>query len=418
MHNVAQVNCPTILEQEGARRRAGDEALLHLVNGVEGGIGDWRWIGCWSNLQDAGHIQRQVGRAGVILRLEQAVEQADRAPVVAPGRLVGEGGIAVIRPAHSSVELAVRLIAAVGVAHCAGAGLDRLQDAAGAQAEIVVIEIQGVVAEFMGQGARPVFAQAAAGGAVAVPHRAEMDLPRPIGDGDNLCVSDHFGDDAALQGHRAQVVAGVDADVSVVPALAVLVKVNVAQRRLAVRPIVKQFGGALQVALKLLQIGGIVAGVPLQRDIQVEQQQRVGGRDGESLHAVRGNGVVVQIGVIGRSGGVVERVGVCDHRWPQGDQAVAAVQFAVSEQVASAVGMVRLAAGVSRRDSCGASISAFLQAVDCGLRGRGCAVLVHHPYLRAAHAEGEGRCGGIGMLEKRRAVEVLIRPGGGRRCAR
>jgi hypothetical protein len=68
----------------------------------------------------------------------------------------------------------------VGIAHQARAAGDRRNLTIGAQADIVILQEQQVVAELVNQRARPVLAQVAATIAEAVPDRADAELARTI----------------------------------------------------------------------------------------------------------------------------------------------------------------------------------------------------------------------------------------------
>ena len=101
-------------------------------------------------------------------------------------------------------------------------------------------------------------------------------------------------DDAALAGVRPHPVRGIDADVRVEPrlpaghlglALGIVVDAHAAERGLAVGPVEQHFRGALEVILQLRHELALPPRIPLQRHVQVEQQQRVGGRHGQRLHA-------------------------------------------------------------------------------------------------------------------------------------
>jgi hypothetical protein len=120
------------------------------------------------------------------------------------------------------------------------------------------------VAELVGQRARPVLADVAARVAEAVPDRTNPDLVAHLGDAAQVRV-------------RTDAVGGEQADVSIIPVPFGVINREVAQRGLAVGPVIQQFGDALQVVGQLGAELRVDAGVPVERDGQVEQDERVVG---------------------------------------------------------------------------------------------------------------------------------------------
>jgi len=145
------------------------------------------------------------------------------------------------------------------------------------------------VTQFVGQDDGPVFTQGLAGVAVAVPGGAHRDLSGAVADGVGggvvVGVEGVGKDDASLGSEGSQPVVGLDDDVAVGPLVGVLEEVDVAEGNLAVAKVVEMFGSSLQVELELVQVSGVVVGVPLQGDVQVEEDERIVGGDGEGLHA-------------------------------------------------------------------------------------------------------------------------------------
>ena len=77
------------------------------------------------------------------------------------------------------------IIVTVGVGHGAGAAIDGDQSSILVQAEVVVVEEEEVMSEFMSQGAGPIFAQGAGRIAEAVPDGTDTHLTGFVGD--HLC---------------------------------------------------------------------------------------------------------------------------------------------------------------------------------------------------------------------------------------
>ncbi len=127
----------------------------------------------------------------------------------------------------------------------------------------------------MGQGARPVLADGAAGFAVAVPDRTHPHLARLIDEGLAEGGGAQIGDNAALVGVGTQAVGGGDTDVGRVPVVAVVEEGDVAEGDLPIGPVEEGRGGTLQILGQLGEVLGVVAGIPLQRDIQVEEEEGV-----------------------------------------------------------------------------------------------------------------------------------------------
>ncbi len=203
-------------------------------------------------------------------------------------------------------------------------------------------------------------------------------------------------DDAALHRRGAQPVGGVDADMRVLPELAVVMDGQAAQRRLTVRPVVHELACALEVVVELREKLRVVSRVPFEAHVEVEQQQRVAGRHVDRLHPRRRDGQTVQPGRGRRAVGVVEGIGRGRADRRQREEAVAYADRAAALQVALAVRLERLAGDAGNQ--VGRVGAARGLAVDQRAR-RGRAAR-HHPHLRPAHPEGEGRRG-IGTVEER-----------------
>jgi len=249
-------------------------------------------------------------------------------------------------PVGVRVELVVGEVGAIGVAHGAWAAIDGDDLAVVVDAEVVVVEEEGIVGELVGECAGPVLAEAAGGLAVAVPDGADADLAGSVGEGGGDGVGDGRGDDTALTGVGAEAIGGVDLDIGLDPALAVVEDGDGAEGDLTVGPVEEELGGTLEVIVEAVEEEQVVAGVPLDGDVEVKDEERVSGGDDEGLDAGFGDGVGVEAGGRGGGAGIVEGVGIGVGDGEQGDQLVADPQFSTSLQVAQQVRAVRSAGAV------------------------------------------------------------------------
>ena len=397
---AAQVHEALILNQHPLRTGAGlVGAAFSFEQGEVGRTGGGSARGGGGDLE-ADSVEGKGGRAGEVGggRLQPGVEMRYGSPVRAGGAALAGGVGAGGQPGQVGMEFiaAVWFVGAVGVGHHTAAGRDGGEIPQVIEAIVVVIEVEEVMGQFMGQGARPVFAQGAGGFAVAVPGSSLSQLALLVDDGARCIADDHrFGDslsgDAALVSIGIVAVIGEDLDVGGFPVLALLVNRDLAQRHLAVAPIVEQFGGAAQVVLQLLEVGKIIAGVPFEGERQVEDGERVGGGDRQSLDAAGGDAIHIQAGGGGGGVGVVDRVFLGGGDGEEGDQAIAAVlgaQDGAPPQVAEGIGEEGLTGAVGEEVS--AAQLAGGQPVDLGAGG-GLAFL-EDAHLDAAQAEGGGGC--------------------------
>ena len=234
----------------------------------------------------------------------------------------------------------------IGIAHQAGATAYR-HNLAGLHAQVIIFKEEEIVAKFMNQGARPILAKIAAGGAEAVPDRAHPHLARAVHHrAKGGRVGERLSRNAANQSGGPHAVGGVDTDVGGVPVFFVLKNSDAAKGSLALGSLEEQLRGAGEVGLKLGHKARIVAGVPLQGEAQVEERQRVrqrhrdrldaGACDRESAHAVCGSenvggeethGLRVGVGVVTRQ-----------RNRSQGNKLVARSQLAAPAEVAAGIG--------------------------------------------------------------------------------
>ena len=186
-------------------------------------------------------------------------------------------------------------------------------------------------------------------------------------------------------------VGGQQAHVGFGPVLAVVVDMDLAQRRLAVGPIEQQLRAPPQVTGELFHESRIIAGIPLQRDVQVKQRQglRPGRRQG--LHARLADRLHRQPFHRRRGAGIVETVRQPPGRrggdWRQGNQLIAQAQDSTAAQVTQAVGFQRPAVFVHQVAG-GAALPGRL-AQHLRSAGRSPA-FIKNPHLGAAGAEGQG----------------------------
>ena len=181
--------------------------------------------------------EKVVNDAAAYVEVEvQGIEGAQGRPIGTGGTLLREGGAAIRGPGGiRSMELIIGKVTAVGVGHSAGAGIHGDETPGSIEAQVVVVQEEGIVAQLVGQGARPVLVERAAGVAVAVPDGADMDHAGGIGDGDVLGVGDYVLDDAALVGDGAHAVGGIDAHVGAAPGVQRLAAVGGEVQVLAIR---------------------------------------------------------------------------------------------------------------------------------------------------------------------------------------
>ena len=361
----------------------------------------------------------------------------DHLPVGIPGGVGGQGVAAVARPlGHRPAVCDLAIIAgiakiqelAVGVVvgrghHAARAvDADHVDDAAvggGAIAQVVVGQEEQMMAQLMGKGPPPVAPQVGPALAERIPHRPHADRARPVRvldqDAIAVCFIQRALHDAAHAGARPHPVVGVDLHVRGQPLLLVLEHAHPAQRHLAVRQIVQHLRRALERLFQLQEEIGIAGRVPLQRDVQVEQQQGVVRRHNKlSQQGVTGSRRRGDGGADGLGAGVEQRVGSGDGAGAgdgqQRDQSVAGADLAAALQVAVHIGAIRTLAAAQRLS---AGHLAGRQAED-QRAGHGLpAGLVHDPHLPAAHRKWPGGCAGCAhVLVGCRLIWLRRRPGG------
>ena len=235
------------------------------------------------NDADLGDIQRENGRAGLITdRAQHRVELRDGLPVTPAGQPRGDGILAVagrLTPLDARQIPGIFLI--IGVRHEAAAAIHRCDGPALVVSQVVVGQVQQVVAKFMSQGALPITGQLGTVFAIGIPRRAHTDLAGQERFGDGLAGAD----DVIRRGihhtaHRragAHAAVGVDHDIAIQPVFLVLKNPDLSQRHLTAADVKEGLGCALDRFRKIGQKCPVVAGVPFQRDIQIEKQQRVSG---------------------------------------------------------------------------------------------------------------------------------------------
>ena len=277
----------TLLEEVGPRRERRQRPLAGDVHGVED-----RHIQAHRRRErvhrgNLGQRQRQMERARRQRTQRQGrrdqgrVKRLDGGPIGTSGGLVGKGRIAARTPACAGLILPG---GGVAIAHQSRARGDR-RNLAVLQPNVVIFEEEEIVTKLMDEGARPILAEVAGGGAKAVPDRTHADLARIVQHRLRDRVSDFLADHAADHRGGPYPVGGVDPNVGAIPILAVVEDGDVAEGGLAVAGLEEQFRGAGEIRLELGHKTGVVAGVPLQGDAQVEEGQGVIQRDGDGLHA-------------------------------------------------------------------------------------------------------------------------------------
>ena len=390
----AQIDHQPVLVEHAARAAAQPQRFARAVRQQYQRSGD-RQIIAGGEIGVEPHLcNRQRQQTRIVLWHERAglvqgegvgcVEGCDRCPVVAVVFKLRERAGAGGQPAGLRAERALAVV--VGVGHRTRA-LAAGDQPAVAFDQVVVVEEQGVVAQLVRQGARPLLAQLGRGFAVAVPDRAHAQLARLVDQLGVGRVGASVLDNPALGRAGAHAVGGVQPDVGRVPVLAVVEDMDVAQRGLAAAPAEQQLRGALDLLVQLGAEARVAPRIPLDRKIQVEQDQRQLLRDGERLDAGQCDGPEGQTVWRGPCAGVVERVGSGGADRRERDQPVGQGERLVALEVAAWVG-VPLRVSVGRRwNELALGDLLVGQTVDPRV-GSPLALGVDHAHLCAAQVEG------------------------------
>ncbi len=130
------------------------------------------------------------------------------------------------------------VINAVRITHGSRASLHRNEQLLRILSQVVIIQEQSIMAQFVSQRPRPVLTQVAIRIAVPVPHGTDMHLARPVGEIGCQRVGDDIADDAALARAGTQSVRSVYSDIRLQPILPIIIHFHPTQRRLPIRPVV------------------------------------------------------------------------------------------------------------------------------------------------------------------------------------
>ena len=352
---------------------------------------------------DDGHARnvqgQNQGRRPARGRADLRIEAGDGFPVRAAGQLGGQRVRAAAGPlrrrnAGKVDEAAVGVV--IGRGHEAALAVSTGEVVVGAEAQVVVGQEEEIVAKLVRQGAPPVLAKLLATVAERIPIRADPNLARGEGIGDDAAALDlvrqRAAHNSANRGRGPHAVVGIHDDVRGQPVFLGLMNLHIPQRGLTIRHFVQQLGSIADGRGQVIQERPIVARIPLQGNVEIEQQQRMVGCGRQGLDARGSDRVGVQAGQHRRGAGVVKRITAGRRNRLQRDEAIAERDRALALEIP-------LWPGDKRRAAVNAQGLAAVdllrrQAVNDGAERAGPS-FVQHAHLRAAHAERIGLRGDV-----------------------